>query len=359
MTARRSASMASADPAFEGPDGFRAYLDGLEFATVSVTMTQAQREPARRDGEHDAGRAGAELGLVEQTRPAVQDDRGCVPSSSASVHRGVTAFIVHSLLGPGLRSVACRAAGTCGRVCEHPDDCTWFRLLASSGGGRAAPLGRVERVPPPYRVDADWEVWRPGQPLGARIVLFGTAARHGMEVRQALAAAAAKGVGRARVPMAIERARLSHASLGAICRRAFDEAEPTGYRSLRLEIRSPLRLMRSGHPLRAFALPDVVRTLNFRLAVWGHYHQGLPWVSRWTFLEEDAHRARVTADVHWATSQRYSRRQNRVVRAGGLMGAVVLENVSPRLAALLRAAEVLGIGKGGTAGFGCVRVHGV
>lgn len=333
------------DGTFEGRSGFRAYVDRLEFAAIAMEAVPA-------DAGGATGQASQQEGHRDGAVPVTGQPTGG-PTSRPRSRRPWPGFLLHSLLGLGLRRAGCLTGGRCRERCEQPASCAWTALAGCQGDGRPVPLGRVARVPAPYRIEAAWQRWQPGDPLRARIWLFGMACRHTGTVRQALAVAAAGGVGSTRLPMRLGQMRAWRGRLGHLCRPARGE----GHAVVQLELLTPLRLLRGRHPLRSFSLPDLARNLNLRLAVWGHYHQDLPWAPRWEFLEADARVARVVQDeTRWESVVRYSARQQSTLRLGGLIGRVTLGEISPDLLALLRAAEVLGAGKGGTVGLGCVRV---
>jgi len=79
----------------------------------------------------------------------------------------------------------------------------------------------------------------------------------------------------------------------------------------------------------------------------------------WTLrpLLDHAGTVRIAAsDLHWFDWERYSNRQERTMNFGGLLGHVELEGDLAPLAALLRAAEVVHVGKGATFGLGKVEL---
>jgi len=317
--------------------GFAAYLAALSWGRLIVEAAPAGEVVPADSGEGPgAGGRGA-------------------PGAGRAVRVG---FLVHSLLGAGLRRVSCPDGEECGDTCRRPGACAYHALFASEGASAEGVLARVARVPSPCVVQADWEpAWRAGDRLVFSVCLLGRAVDHARDVARALEVSFAAGVGSGRVRMAMVRCLLSRGGL--------EGPDPAGSRGgdpvpghVRIELRTPLRLVRQKQPVRRFSLEELARDLNFRLAVWGSHHQGLPWAPRWVFLAEDARAARVVADdTRWVSFARYSATQRRAIPLGGLLGRVTLEGVTPRLLALLRAAEVMGAGKGGTIGLGRVRVE--
>ncbi|HXH07492.1 MAG TPA: CRISPR system precrRNA processing endoribonuclease RAMP protein Cas6 [Vicinamibacterales bacterium] len=217
------------------------------------------------------------------------------------------------------------------------------------------PFGGVARIPAPYAIDADWEGWRPGRPFEGAVWLLGRTGRHAKSVVQALESVFERGVGRDRVPLAMVRCTVTEGNLESSGVYMESDARPV---DVRLTLRTPLRIVRQRTNLRTFCLPALTRDLNIRLAAWGTYQQGLAWMPHWSFLSGDANAARVAADeTRWVWFRRYSARQQRPLLLGGLLGEVRLTGVTLPLLALLRAAEVMGAGKGRTIGLGRVRVE--
>jgi hypothetical protein len=210
-------------------------------------------------------------------------------------------------------------------------------------------------MPTPLAIQAPWRRWHPAEPLRFRLVLLGRAACEREALTGALQDALPQGVGASRVPLHLARAEWRSRSLADA---AGGNAGETDGARVTLDLLSPLRLVRKGTERERFCLDDLVRDLNFRVAVWGHYHQGLSWAPPWAFLREDAARCRVVdEDVRLARFRRYSGRQRRAIPLRGLLGRVELESVSARLLSLLRAGEVSGCGKGTSIGLGCIRVR--
>jgi hypothetical protein len=275
--------------------------------------------------------------------------------SSSQARNGLrVGFLAHSLIGLGLRETACREPRVCAHACAQPHRCAYGGVIEPRAGSSGLPLERVARIPPAYAVDAGWEAWEAGGPLRFAIYLFGRAAGHASSVTAALEAAFGRGVGPDRTRMESIRCTLTAGHLAdqhAVGLLSGDAS--AGARGVRLELRSPLRLVRRKQAIKGFCLSDLVRDLNFRVAVWGAHHQGLPWAPCWPFLAADAQAARVVADdTRWVTFTRYSATQRRAIPLGGLVGTVTLAGVSPRLIALLGAGAVAGGGKGGAIGLG-------
>lgn len=336
--------------------GYAAYLAALSWGRLIVEAVPAGEVDRAMSREGAGPEGGLTAGSSEAEDAQGGPGKWVRPGGGRAVRVG---FLVHSLLGAGLRRVSCPDGDVCRDACRRPGVCAYHVLLVSEGRVAGGVLSGVARVPSPCVVQADWEpVWRPGDALRFGVCLLGRAVAHARDVARALEVSLGRGVGSARVRMAIMRCLLSRGGLQGPGPAGPGGGDGPG--AVTIELRTPLRLLRKRQPVRQFSLEELVRDLNFRLAVWGSYHQALPWAPRWAFLAEDARAARTVADdTRWVSFTRYSATQRRDIPLGGLIGSVTLEGVTPRLLALLRAAEIMGAGKGGTIGLGRVRVRDV
>jgi hypothetical protein len=192
-------------------------------------------------------------------------------------------------------------------------------------------------------------MWREGEPLAFGIVLLGLASGARSHVDRAVQWIAATGLPGHRVaPPTWATGRVGIGALMGL---------EGACRAVTLEFATPVRLVRRGEPLRDVSLEDVVRDLAFRAQAWATHHEGRPCGDLWAALELDVRRAVVVrSQQRWSDSQRHSSRQSRLVPTGGVLGAISLDHVTPRLAGFLGLAAVSGIGKGATSGLGRVRI---
>ena len=81
----------------------------------------------------------------------------------------------------------------------------------------------------------------------------------------------------------------------------------------------------------------------------------------WHFrsLLDQAGTLRCTSHLTWHDQERYSNRQQTKMLLGGLLGRLDLEGDLPPFVPLLRAAEILHVGKGATFGLGRIAVEGL
>lgn len=278
-------------------------------------------------------------------------------SASATSFAARPGFLLHSVLGRGLRLTSCLRGGSCRTVCEEPRACAYGYLFETRAPASSAPLSGVARIPSPLVLDVPWRKWRFDGELTGRLMLLGVASRFAPAISIGLERACRDGVGPERFVLALAPLRWSQYLLRSRLAREDIARVALGETRITLELLTPLRIVRQSKLLMEFSLVELVRDLNFRVAVWGHYHQQLEWAPRWLSIAQAADQARVVDhDLRWASDVRYSARQQRELPRGGLVGRVEIENVAPDLLLLLRAGEVCGVGKGGSIGFGRIRV---
>ncbi len=120
---------------------------------------------------------------------------------------------------------------------------------------------------------------------------------------------------------------------------------------LRLKIRNRL----SGHP----GFRDLAFHALRRLLELAYFHVPgtvLDWTLGPLLDQADAVRI-VDADLHWCDWERWSERQKTAMKLGGLVGTLTLEGNLAPFTLLLRAAEIVHVGKGTTFGLGKVVVR--
>jgi hypothetical protein len=260
-------------------------------------------------------------------------------------------FLIHSLLGMGLRAAACMQIPPCDSSCRKPDECPVGILMESRPPESCVPLSGVARAPSPLIIDAPWQLWEQGRDLRFRVTLIGKTARFHRLVEEVLIKGFVTGAFGARFPITVVPLGWRTGIM------AKDSRNVTAGSSMKVVIKTPVRLVRNKKELEDFELRSVVRDLSFRLSVWGHFYHGMEWPAVWRFLWQDAESvAVVRKSLRTVSFHRYSGRQGRAIPMKGLLGIVELDNVSPELNLLLRFAEICGIGKGTSIGLGRIEI---
>jgi len=288
--------------------------------------------------------------------------------------------MLRGAFGHALRHLVCAAGPRqpCD-TCRLRRGCHYTRLFETFIDGDPPPFLRgLETAPRPYvfepdvsHLDRGSPRYAPGDPLGFDLLLFGQATDLAGWALLAVERMAEAGLGARRARFALDRvlARDPQGSWKVLRdagrwtgRDVPPPSEPArnGLPAERIILcfPTPLRLPVQGRlatrfNVRNLAFPIVRRVLE--LATFHVPGAELDWELR--PLLEHAGTVRIAAsDLRWYDCQRYSNRQERKVDLGGLRGQMELEGDLAPLAPLLRAAEVVHVGKGATFGLGKMEI---
>lgn len=269
--------------------------------------------------------------------------------------------------------------------CRLRHDCAYAQIFETpieKGEGHDPPpfLAGVTTAPHPYLFEprsqaAELPV---GGELSFDLILFGRAIAYQGRALSAIETMAEAGLGAGRTRFALARVEAEEAP-GAFRPLFLNGAWlttdpvpgrplpatplpglPGNPRSLRLQVLTPLRLQERGR----IVLPRDPRALAFaalrRLLELAHFHASNPVID-WAFrpLLDAASTVRfVGPALRFEDLARYSQRQERHVQLGGYLGPLTLEGNLAPLGPLLRAAEVIHLGKGAVFGLGRVVIEG-
>jgi hypothetical protein len=259
--------------------------------------------------------------------------------------------------------------------CRLRRGCIYTRLFETFVEGEPPPFLRgLETAPRPYVFEPDVTHlhresprFTPGDPLGFDLLLFGQATDLAGWALLAVERMAEAGLGARRARFALDRVlALDQKDDWVVLR---DAGRWTGRdvpapsvpsrnglprERMTLRIQTPLRLQKRGGLATGFSVRDLAFPMVRRVLELATFH--VPGAAPdWIFrpLLEHAGTVRIAAsDLRWFDWQRYSNRQERKINLGGLLGSVELEGDLAPLAALLRTAEVVHVGKGATFGLG-------
>jgi hypothetical protein len=282
--------------------------------------------------------------------------------------------------GHALRKAVCAMgpAQPC-ETCTLRGPCVYTRLFETFVDGSPPPfLKGLATAPRPYVFEprSDAQDFAPGDPLEADLVLLGQATELQAYALLALERMGEPGFGKGRHPFRLERVRYLdpegrwrsgfEAGAGEPARRWPGSVpatlppappEPAPER-LTLRFATPTRIVAGGRPrghlsFRQLAFPMLRRVLEI-----AHFHVPGATVD-WDFqpLLRQADDVRVARDdLRWTELSRYSSRQKATHPLDGFVGELDLEGPLAPFLPLLRAAEIVHVGKGATFGLGKVEV---
>ena len=130
-------------------------------------------------------------------------------------------------------------------------------------------------------------------------------------------------------------------------------------RSLKLSFLSPTRILYNGHLTLDLEFHIFIRNLLRRLALLSYFHCGED-PSAWDFKGLIGQAEQVKVKEHrlqWHDWERYSGRQDTRMKMGGFVGKITFEGIIEPFIQLIRAGEVLHVGKGTAFGLGQYRIE--
>ncbi len=117
---------------------------------------------------------------------------------------------------------------------------------------------------------------------------------------------------------------------------------------VKVKLVTPLRMKRKGRYIRNEELD--IKDILVSIAKKQHYYDGIE-------QQIDTFGEIVSKNLHFIDFTRYSNRQKTKMKIGGLVGEMVVKNLSPIAYRLLRYGEISGVGKLGTFGLGKIEVE--
>lgn len=287
--------------------------------------------------------------------------------------------LLRGAFGHALRRATCSMGkGQSCRECLLRRACLYTKLFETFVEGEAPPFLRgIPTSPRPYVFETVTEAteFEPGAPLCFDLLLFGQATDLAPHALLAVERMARGGLGAHRFPFVLDKAGAAlpkggwqeiyregrpFPALASVAPRFPSEA-PVGEERITLSFLTPTRLQVRGRLEEEPGFRTLVFLMLRRTLELAWFHVPTPPISEidWHLrpLLDRASEVNVTAsDLRWQEWQRYSNRQQRKISLGGFVGTLELEGDLTPFGPLLRAAEVLHVGKGATFGLGRVKV---
>lgn len=209
-----------------------------------------------------------------------------------------------------------------------------------------------------------------GDPLEFDLLLFGKVIDLQLYALLACERMAVTGLGRNRASFRLERA-LAHAADGTwkvvledgrmrgrgTSRPTFPSEEPLGPRAT-LRFLTPTRLRIEDDHVETATFPELIAAMAQRLFEVAHFHvRDCPIDWNLEPLLAAAREVKLTGlDLRWQDWERYNARQHTLMNMGGFLGTVEIEGDLAPFTPLLRAAEILHVGRGTPFGLGRMEV---
>ena len=284
-------------------------------------------------------------------------------------------------LGYALRRVACMVGrGDCG-ACDCRGECAYSVLLESPIPQGAAMMRLYPAAPHPFVIESQGlgaGAFEPGDLFEFGVVLVGWARSFLPALVAAVcdAGGAGIGIGRGRFALADVTAFDGLGQETSIYSSARGELsadvpaielgfapDPEAPRAFDMELVTPVRIKHGGRLCDSPGFHVLFRSLLRRIVALEHFY-GIPPDSVQPRVVQPSHGERaaliaeaqkvqtVRSDLRWVDCKRYSSRQRRPMRLGGVLGRLRFSAVTPGLWPYLRAGERVHLGKAATFGLG-------
>ncbi|GIX29862.1 MAG: CRISPR-associated protein Cas6 [Porticoccaceae bacterium] len=286
-----------------------------------------------------------------------------IPLFAGSMLRGA--------FGTALRAVSCLTGNQHCVECSFSSKCT-FTMVFQQPPPLDHPLQRFSAVPNPYVIEPPEDAplyLDKGETFRFSLVLMGRAIGRLALIFQALERALAKGLGKGRkkcelVAIHVEGDPHEPIYLPGRGPRTHRLAcpshdNPVGNQNAAIQFITPLRLQNNGRPLG----PDELDARTFLIALARRYQllcdtqlsSNRPQLD-FKVLTDAARSIRMKSHMTWVDLFRYSRRQNRYIPCGGLLGTIELEGNLAPFTSLLSLGRWIHVGKETVFGHGKYRL---
>lgn len=241
-------------------------------------------------------------------------------------------------------------------TCTIPDmaclDCPLYRICAYPYLFETPPPDATSRmpkglaIPRPFVIEPPIEHkshYEPGEAITFGLVLIGKGIDYLPYFVRAFETLGQRGMGASRGKFKIQ-------AVDPVLENAQQVSEGD---QLTLRFLTPARIVGNGHPVAEIDFPVFFRTLSRRITNLQVFHGAFQEALLPDALLSRAKEIRVVSHtLRWFDQERYSRRQNRSIPQGGLVGEIVFEGEMGPFLPYLQLGELVHVGKGATFGMG-------
>lgn len=275
--------------------------------------------------------------------------------------------VIRGGFGLAFRRVACPFTGRECADCLLRQQCVWFYVFATPRPEGTMLMPKSETVPHPFVIEPpedDSTRLAPGAQLAFNLILVGRALAHVPYFILAFEQMAGQGLGTGRARFRLKAVKQDgaqfydpeSATLKSPLRTREIHLRSSSARTpcsrLTVHFRTPTRIIHQGRMSRRPQFSVLLRSLLRRVWLLSHFHDE-PAEFEHDRLVAEAEKVRL-ADAAMAGDdwRHFSRRQQRVVEREGVTGWVKYEGELGLFLPLLRAGELLHVGKGTSFGMG-------
>jgi len=272
---------------------------------------------------------------------------------------------VRSGFGLAFRKVCCPFVNRNCNQCILRPNCVWSYVFDTPRPQTAAVLNKAETVPHPFVIeppDDETTVLIKGDCLNFNLILIGRAADYLPYFIYAFEQMAEQGLGRPRKPFRLigvyqDKRLIYDPKQAALIEQAMPmvlNLAPVNEtaRQIKIKLITPTRIINQGRLCRRPGFGNIIRALLRRIWLLSYFHDqvmDIDYQGLITSAEKVELKEAVFAGANW---EHFSRRQNRVIEYEGITGWAIYTGELGQFLPILRAGEILHIGKGTTFGMG-------
>lgn len=263
--------------------------------------------------------------------------------------------------------------------CKNGNDCPYGYIFETSVPDDSEVLSNLGAIPRPFVIRPPLEKRRdfqPGERLAFGLTLVGEAINYIPYFLLAFKELGHQGIGYPRGRYSLQRVvaaqpwqgkreivydgvdvRVSDGALHLTPETIGRRAEALSPEQVTVKVLTPARLKHGGEFARRPEFHVLVRTLLRRLSSLSYFHCGQRWEADYRGIIEQAKGIELArADVRWAQWERFSGRQEKRIKMGGVVGTLTYRGELAPFRPLLALGEVIHVGKATVFGNGCYQI---
>jgi len=299
----------------------------------------------------------------------VFDDIIVLPSYKGSTLRGA--------FGHAFKSIVCALKAKECSGCLLKENCVYSYVFETPPPSDAKMMRKYVAAPHPFIIEPPLEKqtgYKPAEEITFGLVLVGRAIDYLAYFIYAFSELSSIGIGRGKGSFELKnvnsngriiydsQSKIIHSYKSSDISLFFDDSlGKSEIEDITIRFLTPTRIFYNNHLTRDLEFHILVRNLLRRLSLLYYFHCGGD-PSDWDFkglIKKAEDVVVVKRDLRWYDWERYSSRQNTKMKMGGFVGEITFSGDVEQLMPLIKAGEIVHVGKGTSFGLGKYRIEGV
>lgn len=272
--------------------------------------------------------------------------------------------------GKALKSVVCTLkTKECGE-CILREKCLYAYVFETIPPSSSKMMRKYKASPHPFIIEppfTDKKIFEKGEDLSFKFILLGKAIDYLPYFIYAFCEFGKYGIGRERgkfevekvldrdkIIYSIEDGKVLTPETGQFELNLDEDIEKEGKGTITFNFITPTRIVEKENLLKEVDFQTIVRYLLRRISLISYFHCGID-PTNWQFkriIEIAKEVKTIESNLKWYDWERYSSRQKGRMKLGGFIGEVTFEGEIVKFLSLIKAGEILHLGKGTSFGLG-------